>query len=97
MEEGRNPEVLLSKLAEELKVAEISSAVSVIVQNSRKGEKEVASVLRIQSNMCRQERRDLAQEIGNRASNLLLLPSGMVFIAVLLMLIAPAIMELGIF
>ena len=95
MEDGRNPEILLARLAEELKVPEFSSVVSVIVQNSRKGEKELASVLRLQSNISRQERKYIAGELGNKASNLLLIPSSLVFIAVLIILIAPAIMELG--
>ncbi len=97
MEEGHNPEALFGKLAEELKVPEISSSVSVIIQNSRKGERELASVLRMQSSILRQERRLIAQELGNKTSNLLLIPSGMVFIAVLAMLITPAIVELGLF
>lgn len=97
MEDSRNPEILLQRLSEELKVPEVSSAVSAIVQNSRKGEKALASVLRIQSNICRQERKAIAQELGNRASNMLLIPSGMVFAAILIMLIAPAIIQLNIF
>lgn len=97
METGRNPEVLLEQFAAELRMPEITSAVAAIVQNSRKGEKELAGVLRMQSSICRQERRYLAEELGNRASNLMLIPSGMVFIAILTMLIAPAIMQLSIF
>lgn len=97
MEEGRNPEILLQKLAEELKTPVVSSAVSAIVQNSRKGEKELASVLRMQSNICRQERKAIAEELGNKVSNMLLIPSGMVFVAILIMLITPAVIQLNIF
>lgn len=97
METGRNPEVLLEQFAAELRMPEITSVVAAIVQNSRKGEKELAAVLRMQSSICRQERREIAEELGNRASNLMLIPSGMVFVAILMMLIAPAIMQLSIF
>ena len=97
MEGGRNPELLLEQLAVELKMPEVTSAAAAIVQNSRKGEGALADVLRAQSRICRQQRKELAEELGNRASNLMLLPSGMVFIAILLMLMAPAIMQLSIF
>lgn len=97
METSRNPEILLEQFAAELRMPEITSVVAAIVQNSRKGEKELAGVLRMQSRICRQERRDIAEELGNRASNIMLIPSGMVFIAILIMLIAPAIIQLSIF
>ena len=97
METSRNPEALLEQFALELRMPEITSIVAAIVQNSRKGEYELAGVLRMQSNICRQERRELAEELGNRASNLMLIPSGMVFVAILMMLMAPAIMQLSIF
>ncbi len=97
METGRNPETLLEQFALELKIPEVTAVVAAIVQNSRKGEQELAGILRMQSRICRQERREIAEALGNRASNLMLIPSGMVFIAILMMLIAPAIMQLSIF
>ena len=97
METGRNPETLLEQFALELKMPEVTAVVGAIVQNSRKGEQELAEILRMQSRICRQERREIAEALGNRASNLMLIPSGMVFIAILMMLIAPAIMQLSIF
>ncbi len=97
METSRNPEALLEQFSLELRMPEITSVVAAIVQNSRKGERELAGVLRMQSSICRQERRDIAEELGNRASNIMLIPSGMVFIAILIMLVAPAIMQLSIF
>ena len=96
MEEGGNPERRLERLSSELKIPAFSSAVSAIVQNSRKGEQELASVLRMQSGICRQERKALAEEMGNRASNLMLIPSAIIFIALIIMLIVPAVMQLNI-
>ncbi|MBE7057379.1 MAG: hypothetical protein E7388_08085 [Ruminococcaceae bacterium] len=96
MDVNGNPEILLQLLAEELKIPAVSAVVSSIVQNSKKGEKELASVLRLQSNLCRQERKAMAEEMGNRVSNLLLIPSAMVFLAILLMLFAPAMMMLNV-
>ena len=34
---------------------------------------------------------------GNKVSNMLLIPSGMVFVAILIMLITPAVIQLNIF
>ena len=94
MEESRNPERLLERFSDELKMPEITSVTAAIIQNSRKGEKELAGALRIQSILCRQERREIAEELGNRASNFMLIPTGMVFMAILIMLIAPAMLQM---
>ena len=50
----------------------------------------------MQSGICRQERKALAEEMGNRASNLMLIPSAIIFIALIIMLIVPAVMQLNI-
>lgn len=97
MDEGRSAEVMLDRLAVELKTPEVSSAIAAIVQNSRKGEKELSSVLRMQSSICRRIRKDAAEELGNKASNLLMIPTTMVFASILIMLLAPAVMQLSIF
>ncbi len=97
MNEGKSAEVMLDKLAVELKTPEVSSAIAAIVQNSRKGEKELSSVLRMQSSICRRIRKDAAEELGNKASNLLMIPTMMVFASILIMLLAPAVMQLSIF
>lgn len=93
-ESGQNPALLLEKMMTELQVPIISSVMSAIIQNSRKGEKELASVLRMQGMVCRNERRFTAEQLGNRASALLLIPSAFVFIAILIMLITPAVLQL---
>lgn len=91
LESGQNPALLLEKMMTELQVPIISSVMSAIIQNSRKGEKELASVLRMQGMVCRNERRFTAEQLGNKASTLLLIPSAFVFIAILIMLLTPAV------
>lgn len=93
-ESGQNPELLLEKMTAELQVPIVSSVMSAVIQNSRKGESELVSVLRMQSLFCRNERKLTAEKLGNRASTLLLIPSALVFIAILIMLITPAVMQL---
>ena len=94
LETGQNPELLLEKMMTELQVPIVSSVMSAVIQNSRKGEKELASVLRIQGQVCRNERRFTAEQLGNRASTMLLIPSALVFISILIMLITPAVLQL---
>ena len=75
----------------------ISSFVSIIIQNSKKGAGELTTILRMQSSICRSERKNIARKMGEEATTLMLLPSSLVFFAILIMLVAPAIIQLSIF
>jgi len=73
----------------------ISTFVALIVQNSRKGSEELIEILRVQSILCRNERKNTAQRLGKEATTLMLIPSGIVFLSLLVMLIAPAIIQIN--
>jgi hypothetical protein len=72
----------------------VSTFVSLIVQNSRKGTDELAELLRIQAVNARSERRMLAKQLAEEASTLMLLPSVLVLIAIMALAVAPAIIKL---
>lgn len=76
---------------------EISMFTSILVQNIRKGNRELAGILRLQAASCWENRKNAARKLGEEASAKLLLPMMMVFAAILIMVMAPAIMQMNIF
>ena len=84
------PEECLEQLAERCSTLMVSSFVSLIIQNSRKGSDELASILKIQSGAFRTEQRNMAKKRAEEASTLLLIPTALVFIAILAMVATPA-------
>jgi len=77
-------------------LAEISMFVAVLVQNLRKGNSELVPMLRIQAVTCWENRKNAAKKLGEEASAKLLIPMVMIFIAILIMVMAPAIMQFNI-
>lgn len=85
----------LEGLAQERKSAVLSNFYSVIVQNLRKGSSELGDLFTMQAQLYRNERKRLAGKLADEASSLLLFPSTIVLVALILLLLAPAVMELG--
>lgn len=86
------PEECLEQLAERCSTLMVSSFVSLIVQNSRKGSDELAFILKAQSGTFRTEQRNMAKKRAEEAATLLLFPTALVFIAILAMVATPALM-----
>lgn len=80
--------------AKRCRIPEITRAVSVILQNLRKGNAQLVSVLRLQANECWDMRKNTAKRLGEEASTRMLLPLMLMFIAILLIVTAPAILAL---
>ena len=78
--------------AKRCRAPEITRFVSVMLQNARKGSSEIVSVLRIQGNECWEMRKNTARRLGEEASTKMLLPLMLMFIAVLLITTAPAVL-----
>lgn len=73
---------------------EITRFVSVMIQNIRKGNSELVSILRVQSNDCWQMRKNLAKKLGEEASTKMIFPLMLMFTGILLIVITPAIITL---
>lgn len=86
------PEEAMELFAERCSIRVISSFVSLIVQNSRKGSDELASIFKAQSMAYRTEQRNMAKKRAEEASALMLFPTAIVFIAILAMVATPAIL-----
>ena len=87
------PEAAFEELARRCADPSVSTFVSLIVQNARKGTSELAELLRMQSVHARSERRMLAGRIAEEASTLMLIPSALVLAAVLVLVAAPAVIQ----
>lgn len=96
--EGRtmqDPCLAFSNLAKRSKSTSINSFTSLIVQNYRKGQSELVDLMRLQAAIYRNERKNTAKRLGDEATTLMLIPTTIVFIAILLMLLSPAFMSLS--
>lgn len=82
------------EFARRCRTPEVSRFITVLLQNMRKGNSELAPVLIVQADECWQMRKDAAKRLGEEASTKLLLPMMLMFLAILLIVAAPAVMSL---
>ena len=87
------PEAAFEEMAVRCADATVSTFVSLVVQNSRKGTEELAELLRIHAVNARNERRVLAKQLAEEASTLMLLPSVMVLAAIMVLAATPAVIQ----
>lgn len=82
------------EFARRCRTPEVSRFVAALLQNLRKGSAELVSVLIMQADECWQMRKDTARKLGEEASTKLLLPMMLMFLAILLIVAAPAVISL---
>jgi tight adherence protein C len=80
--------------AKRCRTPEITRFVSVIIQNLKKGNSDMISILRLQSNDCWELRKNVAKRIGEEASTKMLLPMMIMFLAILIIVAVPAILAM---
>lgn len=88
------PETAMENLAKRCGDAQVSTFVSLVIQNSRKGADELAPLLRMHAANQREERKAISKQMADEASTLMVIPSVMVLIAVLVLTAAPAMIRL---
>ena len=74
--------------------ASLSNFCAAVIQNVRKGGSELSAIFAAQAQIYRNERRRTAGKIAEEAVTLLMIPSTIVLIALVLLLLAPAVMEM---
>ena len=89
---GKSETQAYEDFAKRCRIPEVTKFVSVIVQNLRKGGSEVVSILRLQANDCWAMRKNAAKRLGEEAATKMLLPMMIMFLAILLIVITPAIL-----
>lgn len=80
--------------AKRCRIQEVTRVVSVLLQNVRKGNSELVSILRIHANECWEMRKNAAKKLGEEASSKMLLPMAIMLLSILLIVITPAILAL---
>lgn len=76
------------------RIPEITKFVSVILQNLRKGNAELVAILRLQSAECWEMRKSTAKKLGEEASTKMLMPMMIMFLAILVIIMVPAVLSL---
>ena len=76
------------------RIQEVTRVVSVLLQNIKKGNSELVSVLRVHANECWEMRKNAAKKVGEEASSKMLLPMFLMFVSILLIVTTPAILAM---
>ncbi len=81
--------------ARRCRTAEVARFITVILQNIKKGNAELISILRIISNESWEIRKNTARKLGEEASTKMIIPLMLIFIAILIILATPAILAIS--
>lgn len=92
---GKTREQSYQDMARRCKVPEISIFINILIQNSKKGTSDLVIMLQGQSDECWGLRKNLAKQKGEEASTKLLFPMMVMLFAVFMIVIVPAVMQLG--
>jgi tight adherence protein C len=91
---GMNEAEAFSQFAKRVKTPEISRLMSTIVQNTKRGGNSLVLSLRLQSNECWEMRKNVIKRLGEEASTKLLFPMMIMFFAIIIIVITPAIISM---
>ncbi|MFZ5597777.1 MAG: type II secretion system F family protein [Bacillota bacterium] len=92
---GKSMSQAYEDLSQRCRVPEITRFVSAVLQNLNRGNSDMVYVLRSLSRECWQRRKDIAKKKGEEASSKLVFPMVMIFVAVSIIVLAPALMVMG--
>lgn len=84
-----------SGLAERCRIKQITNFVSIIQQNMKLGGNQLIFELKRMGTECWEMRKSIARQLGEKASSKLMLPLAIMFLAIVLICVAPVILELG--
>ncbi|MHB8062057.1 MAG: type II secretion system F family protein [Ruminiclostridium sp.] len=91
---GKNEAEAFSQFAKRVKTPEISRLMSSIVQNTKRGGNNLVLSLRLQSNECWEMRKNAIKRLGEEASTKLLFPMMIMFFAIIIIVVTPAIISM---
>jgi len=80
--------------AKRCRLPEITRFTSILIQNLKRGNSELVSILRLQSVECWHARKNAARILGEEAETKLLFPMMLMLLAILIIVIAPSVMQL---
>lgn len=91
---GKNESEAFGEFAKRVKTPEISRLMSTIVQNTKRGGTQLVLALRLQSNECWEMRKNAIKRLGEEASTKLLFPMMIMFFAIIIIVVTPAIISM---
>lgn len=94
MKAGKNELAAYSDFAKRAKSPEISRMMSMIIQNTKKGGTDLVLSLRLQSDECWEMRKNVVRRLGEEASTKLLFPMMIMFFAIIIIVVTPAIISM---
>ncbi len=95
MASGKPESKAYEDFAKRCRTPEASKFTAYILQNMKKGTGDLVSVLRVQSNESWETRKNIAKRLGEEASTKMLFPMMLMFISILIIVAAPAILALS--
>ncbi len=91
---GKSEAEAFSQFAKRVKTPEISRLMSTIVQSTKRGGNDLVLSLRLLSNECWEMRKNAIKRLGEEASTKLLIPMMIMFFAIIVIVITPAIISM---
>jgi tight adherence protein C len=91
LESGKSEQSAYEEFARSCRIPEITKFVSILIQHSKKGNSDLVTALRLQAFECWQMRKNIARRLGEEASVKMIFPLMIMFIAVLMIVAAPAV------
>ncbi len=91
---GKNEAEAFSGFAKRVKTPEISRLMSTILQNTKRGGNDLVLTLRLQANECWEMRKNAVRRLGEEASTKLLFPMMIMFFAIIIIVVTPAILSM---
>lgn len=91
---GRSQLEAFEDFARRCRTPEISKFISILLQNLRRGNAQLVTILRIQASECWEMRKNEAKKLGEEAGSKLLFPMMIMFVAILLIMLVPAVLQL---
>lgn len=91
---GKSEAEAFSQFAKRVKTPEISKLMSTIVQNTKRGGNDLVLSLRLMSDECWEMRKNAIKRLGEEASTKLLIPMMIMFFAIIIIVITPAIISM---
>lgn len=91
---GKNESEAFTEFAKRIKTPEVSRLMSTIVQNTKRGGNHLVLSLRLQSGECWEMRKNAIKRLGEEASTKLLFPMMIMFLAIIIIVVTPAIISM---
>ncbi len=92
---GKSEQEAYEDFGKRCRAPEIFKFVSTVLQNLKRGNSEMVAILRLQANECWLIRKSVAVQLGEEASSKLLFPMMMMFIAIIMVVMTPAILAMA--